>query len=386
MKNIVAVLLAIMLAGCVPLTAEPTARISITPTYIRPEFNLPVTIEPTSDASTVVLDPERPYYLTSLTVQASLGLPEELGGIFWVPNAAPLAATFKFENATDNDRHLTFLCMLNYVQIPCADGRRSVATTVRPGERVFTPLIVSGLQPGRNRYSVVALSYLPLTPELAHDTMKLEELVIRSTSTFYWNGEVDIIVGSDDEQDVTYMPVQTRQSRENVAESLTFNTVRTTGAPEDRYKHPNFGGGNPAPVRPLTVKPGEVIRFDQVGAYSAEAPYMAASKRFSLSNDTSTLPFVLTAFLDDRQIPLHVGSPDVALFGTIPPDREAIVPLSFTAPQEPGIYSFFTLYREGPQMQRGTFIPQSDGGVVYRYYGSLGELVTSNRVVIEVAP
>ena len=385
------VLFALLVVGCTPGGPRPAAQTapSQPPSYIRLEPLLPgaaLTTEPTPASLDVAVDPQKPYVTTKLFLNGPVQAASDRANIYWVAPGQPISATYRFDNAMTVTRKLTFLCMVDYQQVPCRPNEPMVAAEVPSGKRAFIPFALPGLSPGMRNLTVAAVSYLPAPLDIVTNPDALAELVFRSPE-FFWAMAVTVYAGLATPPAVNWQPIQLIplvgivEGNLSITPSPTSTVRAATGIPL-----PNLTPGANSTGRLIQLKPGERLQLYLIAGFSERAFTLQAIKQLNLDRPTNELPFVLTAFLDTQQISLSgVGGP-TPLFSKIPLGKYGVIPLTVVAPNVPGIHSVSVMYQESPYLPQGEFVPQPDGGMVYKYLADLNRMETSNRVTFEVVP
>lgn len=383
------VLFALLAGGCTPGGPRAGSQTAPAqpPSYIRLEPLLPgvaLTTEPTPSSLDVAVDPQKPYVTTKLFLNGPVQAASDRTNIYWVAPGQPISATYRFDNAMTVTRKLTFLCLVDYVQIPCRPNEPTVAAEVPSGKRAFIPFAFPGLSPGMRNLTVAAVSYLPAPLDIVTNPAALRELVLRSPE-FFWPMAVTVYAGSATPPSMQQASIQLVPSNGRIVGNLN---VWTTSDPNTNQgsPHPNLTSGANSTGQLIQLKPGEQIQLYLIAGFSESAFTLQAIKQLNLDRPTNELPFVLTAFLDTEQISLSGDGPPTPLFSKIPLGKYGVIPLTVVAPATPGIHSVSVLYQESPYLPQGQFVPQPDGGMVYKYLADLNRMQTSNRVTFEVVP
>lgn len=359
------------------------------PEYIRAEPPAYFTGEPTPEADEIGQFEDNPYYRTTLELPNQIGIETMgVGDVYWLSAGQPFSATLTFDNGTTHDLTYTLLCMIDYQQVPCMDTETAVRTTMPSGERSTPTFAFEGLEKGVHVLTLAAMPSVPVRREFSNDRELLADLVIESPSLF-WSADATLFVETYSFPELEFAEFPTGPSSERGTGSprLFATTISDTLAPEG-FPHPNMlqEASETFQAVPLQVQPGATIQFYLMSAHDEQALYYQAAEQFGLGVDQTVLPMVITTFIDTRQVPLNSDFSNGPVYTRIPRGEEVVIPVSITAPEEPGIYSFYAIYQEGPYLPEGELIPQEDGGVIYEYFGDLTDPATTNRVVFEVIP
>jgi hypothetical protein len=379
----------IVFIACTAQSSEPisepwatTQNLPNPPRYIR--LNTPFELQPTR--STITVDPERPFYTFNLRVDSAPGVVNGETDISWVAPEQPISATFRFENGTTHNRDLTILCLMNYQQVPCREHEDVLSVIVSSGEIKEISVQVGGVGRGAHVFAVAAFSYLPTPSYVTDSPERIGDLVIHS-SDFFWSEDVILYAGDYKLYNPPLTELEAAVDNENTQGDLTFfTTTPAAQTPLDEYVLPSLIPNSNFQGQTVKVRPGEEVELHLISGHSEQAASYVATEHFDIPSPRDVLPFVVTAFLDTKQIPISSDLTSEPLFGHIPRGHEVVIPLKVIAPTTPGIYSIAVLFRESPFLPRGQLIPQNDGGLVVNYVGALTQLKSSNRVIIEVVP
>lgn len=386
--KIVAIMLccAFLLASCTHLRQSkqaPEVAFPAKPHYIRALPPLDATIQPTEESQAIPESVDETYFEYQLRLDAEMGVPT--ASVYWTEPNHALQATFFLNNMMLEEYTLTILCLVDYQQVPCQNNQPTLSVTLLPGEHQDVLLEYPELAPGMHQLLAIAALDIPMPTDKATPET-LDDFIVTS-SGLSWGDDVMVYAGSYAAPVPEWASFPSIPASPNFSGSLNFAiTAANLHDLAEGIPHPNMFLADEVLGQVIQVAPGQELNFSLIGTYGDEAMYYQAAREFNLDIDTTGLPFVVTAFIDALAVPIQRDGPAGPMFGKIPRNKSAVVPISFTAPQEPGLYAYFVLYQEDPFVRSGKLMPQQDGGLLYQHYMDLSHIYSTERLVFEVVP
>ncbi len=374
----------IFLGGCVQTEQSQQysdADFSVQPQYIRALPPLDMTAQPTEANQDNLPGIENAHYEFQLRLDTEMGVPS--GDVYWADPNRNLVATFFFKNATPWDHTFTVICLVDYTQIPCQSSTPTLSVTLQAGEYQDILIEYPELSSGMHNLAVATSLHIPVPVNMA-SPQELDDFIVQSSS-FFWSDDVTVYVGSYEAPMPQIVNFPSIPSNPNFGGSLSFFiTYPNLQDLSEGIPHPNMLQAEEITGQTIRVKPGQKLNFSLIGTHDEGATYYQVAQEFDLDIDTTSLPFVVTAFVDTQSVSINSELPGGAVFGRISRGESIVIPVSFTAPNEPGLYSYFVLYQEAPFVRNGQLIPQQDGGMLYEHYVDMSHLLITNRLVFEV--